>query len=74
MDLTALLAQHDQGDLLPSIAKAVLQLMMESDGDRLIGAGSHQRAEQSTTKRNGYRDRSVDTRLGALNLKVPKLQ
>jgi putative transposase len=74
MDLTELLAKHDQGDLLRSIAEAVLQLMMESDVDGLIGAGRHERAEQRTTWRNGYRDRSLDTRLGTLNLKVPKLR
>ncbi len=74
MDLTELLQKHDQGDLLRSIAEAVQQLMMESDVDGLIGAGRHERAEQRTTWRNGYRDRSLDTRLGTLNLKVPKLR
>lgn len=74
MNLTELLQKHDQGDLLRSIAEAVLQLMMESDVDGLIGAGRHERAEQRTTWRNGYRDRSLDTRLGTLNLKVPKLR
>ena len=56
MDLTEFLQKHDQGDLLRSIAEAVLQLMMESDVDGLIGAGRHERAEQRTTWRNGYRD------------------
>ena len=69
MDLTELLQKHDQGDLLHSIAEAALQLLMESDVD-----GRHDRAEQRTTWRNGYRDRSLDTRLGTLNLKVPKLR
>jgi putative transposase len=64
MDLSELLQKHDQGDLLRSIAEAVLQLMMESDVDGLIGAGRHERAEQRTTWRNGYRDRSLDTRWG----------
>ncbi|KPP93304.1 MAG: amidohydrolase family protein [Roseibaca calidilacus] len=36
MDLTELLQKHDQGDLLRSIAEAVLQLMMESDVDGLM--------------------------------------
>jgi transposase-like protein len=74
MDLTELLQKHDQGDLLRSIAEAVLQLMMEADVEGLIGAGRHERAEQRTTWRNGYRERSLDTRLGTLNLKVPKLR
>ncbi|SNS30512.1 IS256 family transposase [Antarctobacter heliothermus] len=74
MDLSELMAKHDQGDLLRSIAEAVLQLMMEADVDGLIGAGRHERAEQRTTWRNGHRDRSLETRLGTLNLKVPKLR
>jgi transposase-like protein len=49
MDQTELLQKHDQGDLLRSIAKTVLQLMMESDVDGLIGAGRHERAKQRMT-------------------------
>ena len=74
MDLTELLQKHDQGDLLRSIAEAVLQLIMEADVDGLIGAGRHERNGDRTTWRNGYRDRSLDTRLGTLNLRVPKLR
>ncbi len=74
MDLSELLAKHDQGDLLRSIAEAVLQLIMEADVEGLIGAGRHERADGRTTWRNGHRDRSFDTRLGTLNLKVPKLR
>ena len=75
MDLTELLQKHDQGDLLlRSIAAAVLQVMMESDVDGLIGAGRHERSGQRTTWRNGYRDRSLDIRPGTPNLKVPMLR
>ena len=74
MDLSELLAKDDQGDLLRSIAEAVLQLIMEADVDGLIGAGRHERSGERTTWRNGYRDRSLDTRPGTLNLRVPKLR
>ena len=74
MDLAELLAKHDQGDLLRGIAEAVLQLIMEADVDGLIGAGRHERSGERTTWRNGYRDRALDTRLGTLNLRVPKLR
>ena len=69
-----LLAKHDKGDLLRGIAEAVLQLIMESDVDGLIGAGRHERSGERTTWRNGYRERALDTRLGTLNLRVPKLR
>ena len=42
MDLTELLQKHDQGDLLRSIAEAVLQLIMEADADGVIGPGRHE--------------------------------
>jgi putative transposase len=74
MDLSELLAKQDQGDFLRAVAEAVLQLIMEADVEGLIGAGKHERADQRTTWRNGYRERALDTRLGTLNLKVPKLR
>ena len=74
MDLSELLAKHDQGDFLRSIAEAVLQLIMEADVDGLIGAGRHERGGDRATWRNGYRDHSLDTRLGTLNPRVPKLR
>ena len=40
----------------------------------LIGAGRHERSGDRTTYRNGYRDRTLDTRLGSLQLRIPKLR
>ena len=74
MPLADLLAKHDEGDFLRAVAESVLQLIMEADVDGVVGAGRHERAEGRTTYRNGYRDRSLDTRLGTLNLRVPKLR
>jgi hypothetical protein len=74
MDLSELLAKHDQGDFLRGIAEAVLQLIMETDVDGLIGAGRHERSGERTTWRNGYRERALDTRSGTPNLRVPKLR
>jgi transposase-like protein len=47
---------------------------MEADVDGLIGAKRHERSGERTTWRNGYRERTLDTRLGTLNLQVPKLR
>ena len=74
MDLSELLAKQDDGDFLRSVAEAVLQLIMEADVEGLIGAGKHERSNERATWRNGYRERALDTRLGTLNLKVPKLR
>ena len=74
MNLAELLEKHDDGDFLRAVAEAVLQLIMETDVEGVIGAGRDERAEGRTTYRNGYRDRAFDTRLGTLNLRVPKLR
>jgi transposase-like protein len=52
----------------------VLQTLMEHDVEGMIGAGRYERGEGRQTYRNGYRDRELKTRMGALNLRVPKLR
>ena len=74
LPLAELLAKAGDGDFLRSVAEAVVQLLMETDVDGLIGAGRHERSEERTTYRNGYRERTLGTRLGALQLRIPKLR
>ena len=47
---------------------------MEADVEGLIGAGRHERTGDRLNYRNGYRERSLDTRLGSLQLRIPKLR
>ena len=61
-------------DLLKDLAEAVLQKLMDFDVDNLIGAGRYERSDGRTTQRNGYRPRDLETRLGTLELKIPKLR
>ena len=72
--LAELLEKAGEGDFLRSVAEAVLQLLMEADVDGLIGAGRYERSGERTTWRNGFRDRNLDTRLGKLQLRIPKLR
>jgi transposase-like protein len=65
--LPELLAKAGDADFLRSVAEAVLQLLMEADVEGLIGGGRQ-------NWRNGFRDRTLDTRLGALQLRNPKLR
>ena len=64
LPLAELLAKAGDGDFLRRIAEAVVQLLMETDVDSLIGAGRNPRSGERATYRNGYRDRALDTRLG----------
>ena len=74
LPLAELMAKTGDGDFLRTIAESVLQIIMEADVDGLVGASRHERSGDRTTWRNGYRDRSLDTRLGTLNLRIPKLR
>jgi transposase-like protein len=74
MPLIDLLQKQDDGDFLRAVAEAVLQLLMEHDVEGLVGVGRYERGDGRQTWRNGYRERELKTRLGALNLRVPKLR
>src|SRR3954469_20171786 len=72
--LAELLEKAGESDFMRAVAEAVLQLLMETDVEGVIGAGRYERSGERTTWRNGYRDRTLDTRLGALQLRIPKLR
>ncbi len=72
--LAELLEKAGDGDFLRAVAEAVRQLLMETDVEGLIGAGRYERGGERTTWRNGCRDRTLDTRLGSLPRRIPKLR
>jgi len=74
MALIEALQKADDGNFLRSLAETVLQILMEADVEGMIGAGRYERSGERSTWRNGYRDRTLDTRLGQLNLRIPKLR
>jgi putative transposase len=74
LPLAELLAKAGGGDFLRSVAEAVLQLLMEVDVEGVIGAGRYERSGERLNWRNGYRDRTLDTRLGPMQLRIPKLR
>jgi putative transposase len=69
------LLASDHADVLrDSIAWLVAELM-DAEVARLTGAELGERApERRTTQRNGYRSRTWDTRVGQLELAIPKLR
>ena len=74
LPLAELLQKAGDADFLRAVAEAVLQLLMEADVEGLVGAGRHERSPERQTYRNGFRDRALDTRLGTLQLRIPKLR
>ena len=76
-DTMALLEQiqkSSDGDFLRTIAEHTLHRLMNFEVEALIGAARHERRDTRTTDRNGSRPRQLDTRLGTLALKIPKLR
>lgn len=61
-------------DPLRSMAELITGFLMETEVAAKVGAEAHERSEQRTTHRNGYRDRRWDTRLGTMQLQVPKVR
>jgi transposase-like protein len=68
------LERAGEGDFLRAVAEAVLQLLMEANVEGLFGAARYERSGERTAWRNGHRDRVLDTHLGSLQLRIPKLR
>ena len=52
----------------------VLNFLSEAEAAAQVGAEPYERTDERATYRNGYRDRRFDTRLGSLQLRIPKLR
>jgi putative transposase len=63
----------EHADLLREGVALVLREVMELEVGRLAGAERYERSEDRAAYRNGYRPRRFDTRVGTLELQIPKL-
>lgn len=61
-------------DFLREGVRVLSQAVMELEVSQQIGAERYERTSARTNQRNGYRDRAWDTRVGTLELKVPKVR
>ena len=61
-------------DFLREGMRWLIQELMETEVSAQIGAERYQRSDERTTQRNGYRTRAWDTRLGTVELAIPKLR
>jgi putative transposase len=57
-----------------STVEDVLNRLMEEEADQLAGAGRYERTDQRRDYRNGHRTRKLLTRVGKVDLKVPRLR
>jgi transposase-like protein len=61
-------------DLVREMLARMAQMVMESEVGAVCGAARGQRSEGRTNHRNGYRERSWDTRSGAIDLQIPRVR
>jgi putative transposase len=66
--------EEDHGEFLRNAVRNVLQEMMSEEVTALIGAGSHERTQDRKCYRNGSRGRMFKTRVGEVDLSIPKLR
>ena len=61
-------------DLLPNMMSTFIQALMSAEADAVCGARYGERSEERVNHRNGYRHRDFDTRVGTIDVAIPKLR
>ena len=74
MTLRALLEKSSDADLLREMIGFTAQRLMAVEVEGLTGGAHGERSPDRLTHRNGYRERSWETRAGTVELKIPKLR
>ena len=69
-DLKQMLAED--GDLLKTIVEQRVQQVLEAEMDEALQAGKSERSEQRMGYRSGYYGRTLITRVGKIELRVPQ--
>ena len=68
--------EGEDGDV--DLARAMLQsfaeVLMSAQASAVCGGAYGERTDERTNARNGYRNRDWDTRVGTIDLAVPKLR
>lgn len=70
IDLKELLSED--GDYLRAMVEAVVQATLEAEMTEAVGAGKGERSSGRVSYRSGYYGRSLNTRVGTLELRVPQ--
>ena len=68
------LEQLESSDPLRQILQAVLNKMLSAEADSVCGAPYGMPSPDRLNQRNGYRYREFDTRVGTVDLAIPKFR
>ncbi len=66
--------ETDDNDLLREMVRSFAQELMSADADQACNASYGEVSEDRVNLRNGYRTRRWDTRVGSIDLRIPKLR
>ncbi len=61
-------------DLMRELLSTFIQTLLSADADAVCGAGYGLPSPERTNTRNGYRHRDLDTRVGTIDVAIPKLR
>jgi putative transposase len=61
-------------DLMRELLTTFVNTLLSAQADAVCGAGYGERSSERVNSRNGYRHRDLDTRVGTLDVAVPKLR
>lgn len=67
-------SMESDADLLKEGVRVLSQALMEMEVQEYVGASRHERSPERVGQRNGYRERAWDTRVGTVDLKVPRVR
>ena len=68
------LIEDGDADLLRTMVKRMAEALMDAEVDALCGASRGTRNPERVNRRNGYRERTWDTRSGTIDLALPRLR
>ena len=61
-------------DLMRELLQTMINALLSADADAVCGAEWNARSSERTNYRNGYRHRPLDTRVGTVDVAIPKLR
>jgi len=61
-------------DLMRQLLQTMINALLSADADAVCGAEWGKPSPDRTTHRNGYRHRELDTRVGTIDVAIPKLR
>jgi putative transposase len=73
-ELVGKVLPDEHADVLRQAVVWLAQQLMEAEVPAAAGVGYGERNPERATRRNGYRPRAWDTRVGSIELTIPKLR